>query len=69
MDYVDGIPTSDMNENSEVLFCEISDALMRNDCTELTKILLKKVLDDSTDYFYSDIDYKAHKGNDYTLYI
>ena len=69
MDYMDGIPTSDMNENSEVLFCEISDALTRNDCTEMTKVSLRKILDDSADYLYSDIEYKAHKGSDYTLYI
>lgn len=50
MDYMDGIPTSDMNENSEVLFCEISDALTRNDCTEMTKVSLRKILDDSADY-------------------
>ena len=69
MDYIDGIPTSDMNENSEGLFCEISDALTRNDCTEMTKVSLRKILDDSADYLYSDIEYKAHKGSDYTLYI
>ena len=69
MDYINGIPTSDMNENSEVLFCEISDALTRNDCTEMTKVSLRKILDDSADYLYSDIEYKAHKGSDYTLYI
>lgn len=69
MDYVDGIPTSDKNENSEALFFEISDALTRNDCTEITKVSLRKILDDSTDYFYSDIEYKIHKGAGYTLYI
>lgn len=69
MDYINGIPTSDMNENSEVLFCEISDALTRNDCTEMTKVSLRKILDDPADYLYSDIEYKAHKGSDYTLYI
>ena len=52
-----------MNENSEVLFCEISDALTRNDCTEMTKVSLRKILDDSADYLYSDIEYKAHKGS------
>ena len=55
MDYVDGIPTSDMNENNEVLFCEISDALTRN-CTEITKVSLRKILNDSADYLYSDIE-------------
>lgn len=69
MDYIDGIPTSDMNENSEVLFCEMSEALTRSDCTEMTKVALRKILNDSADYFYSDIEYKKHKGDNYTLYI
>lgn len=69
MDYVDGIPTSDMNENSEVLFCEISEALTRDDCTEMTKVALRKILDASANYFHSDIEYKKHKGENYTLYI
>ncbi len=69
MDYIDGVSTSDMHENSEALFCEISEALMRSDCTEMTKVSLGKILDNSANYFHSDIEYKAHKGNDYTLYI
>lgn len=69
MDYIDGVPKSDMNENNEALFCKISDALTRSDCTEITKIVLRKCLDTSSDYFNSDIAYKNHKGNNYTLYI
>lgn len=68
MDYVDGIPTSDMQENSEVLFCEISDALTRDDCTEMTKVALRKILDVSASYFYSDLEYKKHRGENYTLF-
>ena len=69
MKYVEGIPTSDMQENSEVLFCEISDALTRDDCTEMTKVALRKILDTSASYFHSDLEYKKHKGENYTLYI
>ena len=69
MDYVDGIPTSDMNENSEAFFCEIPEALTRDDCTEMTKAALRKILDESANYFHSDIEYKKHKGDNYTLYI
>ena len=69
MDYVAGSPTSDMHENSEVLFCEMSEALTRSDCTEMTKAALRKILNDSADYFYSDNEYKKHKGDNYTLYI
>lgn len=69
MEYIDGIPASDMQENSEALFCEISEALTRSDCTEITKVILRKILNDSAGYFYSDIEYKEHKGENYTLYI
>jgi len=69
MDYIDGVPISDMHENSEVLFCEISEALMRSDCTEMTKVSLRKILDNSANYLRSDMEYKAHKGDNYTLYI
>lgn len=69
MEYIDGIPVSDMQENSEALFCEISEALKRSDCTEITKVILRKTLNDAAGYFYSDIEYKEHKGDNYTLYI
>ena len=69
MDYIDGVPTSDMHENSEVLFCDISEALTRNDCTEMTKVALRKILDDHANYFHSDIKYKEHRRDDCTLYI
>lgn len=69
MDYVSGIPTSDMQENSEVFFCEIEEAIMRSDCTEMTKVVLGKIAKDSHGYFYSDMEYKEHKGDNYTLYI
>lgn len=69
MDYVDGVPTSDMCENSEVLFCEIPEALTRSDCTEMTKAALRKITDGSGEYFYSDLEYKTHKGENYTLFV
>ena len=69
MKYVEGIPTSDMQENSEVLFCEISDALTRDDCTEMTKVALRKILDESASYFHSDLEYKKRRGENYTLYV
>lgn len=69
MDYVDGVPTSDMEENSEAFFCDIPEVLTREDCTEITKTALRKILDSSACYFYPDADYKAHKGGDYTLFI
>lgn len=69
MDYVEGNPTSDMQENSEAIFCEISEAMTRSDVTEMTKAALKKIQNESAGYFHSDIEYKKHKGENYTLYI
>lgn len=69
MDYIGGVPTSDMCENSEALFCEISEALSRSDCTEMTKVALRKITDDCASCLYSDLEYKKHKGDNYTLYI
>lgn len=69
MDYVDGVPTSDMQENSEALFCEISEALTRSDCTEMTKAALRKIQEEPAGYFYSDMEYKRHRGDNCTLYI
>lgn len=69
MDYVEGIPTSDMQENSEALFCEISEALTRSDVTEMTKVALRKIQNESAGYFHSDIEYKKHRGENYTLFI
>lgn len=69
MDYISGVPTSDMNENSEALFLEIAEALTRSDCTEMTKTALRKSLNVSANYFTSDMAYKKHKGDNYTLYI
>ncbi len=69
MDYVEGTAASDGKENSEALFCEISEAIHRKDCTEITKILLEKSLNESTNYFYLDSQYKKRKGEDYSLFI
>lgn len=69
MDYIDGTPVSDGCENSEALFCETSEALSRSDCTEMTKVALRKILNDPGSYFHSDLAYKKHKGENYTLYI
>lgn len=60
---------SDMFENSEALFCVMSEAINRSDCTEMTKVALRKILDESAGYFNSDMEYKRHKGDNYTLYI
>lgn len=69
MEYLDGVPVSDGCENSEALFCEIAEALTRSDCTEMTKASLKKMLDDTAVYLNSNMEYKAHKKGQASLYI
>lgn len=69
LDYVDGVPKSDMDENTEALFCEISAALTRSDCTEMTKVVLRKIINESAGYFDPDIEYKKHRGDNCALYI
>lgn len=69
LDYVDGVPTSDLDENTEALFCEISVALTRSDCTEMTKVVLRKIINESAGYFDPDMEYKKHRGDNCILYI
>lgn len=47
-DYVSGDPVSDMDENSEVLWIDVDDALMRDDVPSLTKDLIKCALSPCT---------------------
>lgn len=47
-DYVCGEPTSDHDENSEVLWIEIEDALSREDVPDLTKKLIQCALTDAS---------------------
>ena len=43
-EYVSGEPTSDNDENSEVLWVDIADALSREDVPELTKKLIQSAI-------------------------
>lgn len=69
MDYVEGNPQSDGNENSEVVFMNVNEALVREDVTHMTKVALKAMLSSEKKMLYSDAEYKEVKGNDFTLYI
>lgn len=69
MDYVEGKPESDYNENSEVLFLNVEEALAREDVTHMTKVALKALLDKRDKLLLQDLDYKKVKGDDYELYI
>lgn len=69
MDYVEGKPESDYNENSEVLFLNVEEALAREDVTHMTKVALKALLDKGDKLLSQDLEYKKVKGDDYELYI
>ena len=69
MDYVEGIPTSDNWENSEALFCDVQEALQRQDVTHMTKVALRAMLRETPSLLYPDEKYREHKGADYELYI
>ena len=69
MDYVEGIPTSDHWENSEALFCDVQEALEREDVTHMTKVALQAMCKDNPMLHSVDEEYKKHKGPDYELYI
>jgi 8-oxo-dGTP pyrophosphatase MutT (NUDIX family) len=69
MDYVEGEPVSDGNENSEALFMKVAEALEREDVTHMTKVALKAMLSKDKVLLYSDEEYKQVRGNDYSLYV
>lgn len=69
MDYEAGTPTSDNWENSEALFCDVEEALQREDVTHMTKVALRAMLQEKSPMLYPDEDYKKHKGSDFELYM
>ncbi|MBQ8586520.1 MAG: NUDIX hydrolase [Oscillospiraceae bacterium] len=66
-EYVSGDARSDSDENSEVLWIDVNDALSRNDVPELTKILIKSAITKDRGLIYKD-----YQGNTkyapYSLY-
>ena len=69
MDYIKGEPTSDLKENSEAIFMNVQQALERDDVTHMTKVALKAMLSSDKSFLHSDAEYKAIRGDDYSLYI
>lgn len=66
-EYVSGQPHSDNDENSEVLWVDINEALSRDDVPELTKKLIKSALSDDGGLHFED--YEANtKHAPYSLY-
>ena len=69
MKYEDGEPESDHNENSEAGFFKMDDALNMPDCTEMTKIVIRKLKNNEASSFVPDAEYKRRKGDDFALYL
>lgn len=69
MDFVEGEPESDHNENSEAVFMKVEEILGREDVTHITKVALRALLKKGDQILFPDADYKRAKGNDYELYI
>ena len=66
-EYVSGQPCSDNDENSEVLWLDIDDALAREDVPELTKKLIQSAVSEE-----QGLQYKEYEGSTkhapYSLY-
>ncbi len=69
MDYIEGEPESDHNENSEVVFVNVEEALERDDVTHMTKVALRALLDKRDNLLFPDAEYRQIRGDDYELYI
>lgn len=67
LDYISGEPTSDNDENSEVVWIDIDDALSRDDVPDLTKKLIGSAINSNTALTKTDFSSRAVKGT-YSLY-
>lgn len=66
-EYVSGEASSDHDENSEVLWIDINDALSRDDVPELTKLLIKSAISKDSGLIYKDYQ-GSTKHAPYSLY-
>ena len=66
-EYVSGEASSDHDENSEVLWIDINDALSRDDVPELTKSLIKSAISKDSGLIYKDYQ-GSTKHARYSLY-
>lgn len=59
-EYISGIPRSDCDENSEVLWVDVDDALMRDDVPDLTKKLILSAISKEKGLEYVEYDSIRH---------
>ena len=65
-DYISGVPHSDGDENSEVLWVDVEEALLRDDVPDLTKKLIKSAISDNNGL--EKIDYISTKYAPFSFY-
>ena len=58
--YISGIPRSDNDENSEVLWVDIKEALIREDVPELTKKLIQSAISNKEGLRFTDYESTSH---------
>lgn len=68
MDYAEGTPHSDNKENSEALFMDIHQAVQSPEVPDLTRVLLKGVLENKDGAFGSKHFVSREKHGEYSLY-
>ena len=59
-EYVSGTPRSDNDENSEVVWIEVEEALQRDDVPDLTKKLIQSAVSDNKGLNYSEYESNSH---------
>lgn len=64
--YIAGIPCSDGDENSEVLWVDVNDALSRDDVPDLTKKLITSAISEKNGLEY--IEYESTKYAPFSFY-
>lgn len=66
-EYISGVPTSDNDENSEVLWIDVNEVLIRDDVPDLTKSLVTCALKHKSGFSKIPYDCIKERGN-YSLY-
>ena len=65
-EYISGEPRSDGDENSEVIWVDVQDALQREDVPDLTKKLIKSAI--SEQIGLGELEYTSMKYAPFSLY-
>lgn len=66
-DYIDGAAHSDHDENSEVIWLDVNEALKRDDVPDLTKKLIESAVNSNNELSYTEYSTNANYG-EYSFY-